>query len=131
MPPTDELAAEAAKLEVQNQVEGDEAFGTAVEEDADEGVESGAFSVSKEELAMIRAELASDFPEDYMYLSDAYILSVASKPYSKDPTVRRPLEYSQEKMYVTKNRLESNATDFLLSWPVLCCWIRNISARIL
>lgn len=30
--------------------------------------------------------------------SDAYVKSVASKPYSKDPTVRRPLEYTMEKL---------------------------------
>ena len=65
----------------------------------DEEVEGGdIFSVSKEELSIIRAELASEFPDDYNYLSDGYILSVASKPYSKDPTVRRPLEYSQKKL---------------------------------
>jgi hypothetical protein len=59
----------------------------------DEDVDAeGNFQVTPEELSIIRAELASEFPEDYDYLSDAYILSVASKPYSKDPTVRRPLE---------------------------------------
>jgi hypothetical protein len=64
-------------------------------QDAMEDEEIGAdgnFEVSLEELAIIRAELACEFPEDYDYLSDAYILSVASKPYSKDPTIRRPLE---------------------------------------
>ena len=30
--------------------------------------------------------------------SDAYVKSVASKPYSKDPTIRRPLEYTMEKL---------------------------------
>jgi len=58
----------------------------------------GTFEVTAEELTIIRAELASEFPEDYNYLSDAYILSVASKPYSKDPSIRRPLEYSQSKL---------------------------------
>lgn len=74
----------------------DDEFKDAVQED-DEGVK-GDFKVTAEELATIRAELATEFPDDYMYLSDAYILSVSSKPYSKDPTVRRPLEYSQEKL---------------------------------
>ena len=74
----------------------DDEFKDAVQED-DEGVK-GDFKVTDEELATIRAGLATDFPDDYLYLSDAYILSVASKPYSKDPTVRRPLEYSQEKL---------------------------------
>lgn len=71
----------------------DDDFKDAVEEE-DVDVE-GNFPVTKEELAIIRAELACEFPEDYNYLSDAYILSVASKPYSKDPTVRRPLEVRQ------------------------------------
>lgn len=72
----------------------------------------GTFPVSKEELSIIRAELASEFPEDYDYLSDAYILSVASKPYSKDPTIRRPLEYSQSKLNdVMKWREEGGATE--------------------
>jgi hypothetical protein len=97
MPPTDQLSTEAAKLAVQNELAGDRDFAVSAEEDADEGLE-GVFAVSKEELAIIRAELASDFPDDYLYLSDAYILSVASKPYTKDPTIRRPLEYSQEKL---------------------------------
>ena len=60
-------------------------------EDEEEELE-GSFPVSAEELSIIRAELACEFPNDYNYLSDSYILSVASKPYSKDPTVRRPLE---------------------------------------
>jgi len=65
----------------------------------DEEVEGGdVFHVTKEELSIIRAELASEFPDDYEYMSDDYILSVASKPFSKDPTVRRPLEYSQQKL---------------------------------
>jgi CRAL/TRIO domain len=75
----------------------DDDFKDAVQEDADEGI-SGHFAVSPEELAILRAQLATDFPDDYLYLSDAYITSVASKPYSKDPKVRRPLEYSQEKL---------------------------------
>ena len=70
----------------------DDEFKDALEE---EEVEAGdSFPVSQDELGIIRAELASDFPEDYDYLSDAYILSVASKPYSKNPSVRRPLEVS-------------------------------------
>lgn len=69
------------------------------------------FDVSKEELSIIRAELAGDFPDDYLYLSDDYILSVASKPYSKDPTVRRPLDYSTEKLKDLLKWREGNATD--------------------
>lgn len=83
----------------------------AVQEDADEGV-SGDFKVSREELSIIRAGLATEFPDDFMYLSDAYILSVASKPYSKDPTKRRPLEYTQEKLaHVMQWREEAGAPD--------------------
>ena len=89
----------------------DDEFEDALQEDADEGVE-GTFDVSPEELALIRADLASDFPEDYLYLSDAYILSVASKPYSKDPAQRRPLEYSMEKLrHVMQWREEVGAPD--------------------
>ena len=100
---------EEAQKAIQNEV--DDEFEDAVEEDADEGV-AGNFKVTQEELAIIRAELACEFPEDYTYLSDAYILSVASKPYSKDPTVRRPLEYSQEKLtHVMEWRAEAGAPE--------------------
>jgi hypothetical protein len=75
---------------------GDDDFKDALEDEEVDG--AGNFKVSQEELAIIRAELACEFPEDYNYLSDAYILSVASKPYSKDLTVRRPLEVSLELM---------------------------------
>jgi len=87
-------------------------------EDAVDGEETakpdgeGNFEVTKEELSIIRADLAGKFPEDYDYLSDAYILSVASKPYSKDPTVRRPLEYTMEKLtHVMQWREEAGAPD--------------------
>lgn len=36
-------------------------------EDDDEGV-SGDFEVTQEEMSVIRAELACEFPEDYKYL---------------------------------------------------------------
>ena len=94
--------AAAAVKEAANEIEG---------VDNDEGVE-GTFAVTKEELSLLRGHLASEFPDDCNYLSDAYILSVASKPYSKDPKVRRPLEYSQEKLNeVMKWRAESGATE--------------------
>jgi len=74
----------------------------------------GNFPVSKEELSVIRAELACEFPDDYEYLSDAYIKSVASKPYSKDPTIRRPLEYTMEKLtQVMTWREQSGAPDMM------------------
>ena len=98
----EKLKAEMAQLD-------DDEFEDAVQEDADEGVK-GDFKVSKKELSIIRAELATEFPEDCMYLSDSYILSVASKPYSKDPSVRRPLEYSQEKLnHVMQWRADAGA----------------------
>ncbi len=44
--------------------------------------------------------------------SDAYIKSVASKPYSKDPSVRRPIEYTQEKLqHVMEWREEAGAPE--------------------
>jgi hypothetical protein len=68
--------------------------------------------VTKDELSIIRAELATEYPDDFQYFSDSYILSVASKPYSKDPTIRRPLEYSQEKLsHVMAWRAEAGAVD--------------------
>jgi CRAL/TRIO domain len=100
----EEIKAKLEKLE-------DDDFKDAVQEDDDEGVK-GEFKVTDEELAIIRAELATEFPDDYLYLSDAYILSVASKPYSKEPTKRRPIEYSQEKLqHVMTWRAEAGAPD--------------------
>lgn len=84
--------AEKAQELLSNEANDDE-FKDALEDEEIEA--SGNFEVTAEELAIIRAELASDFPDDYKYLSDAYILSVASKPYSKDPSIRRPLEVGQ------------------------------------
>lgn len=106
---TPEISQEEAQKAIQSEVDDD--FEDAVEEENDDGA-AGQFEVSKEELAIIRAELACEFPEDYSYLSDAYVLSVASKPYSKDPTVRRPLEYSMEKLtHVMEWRAEAGAPD--------------------
>lgn len=68
------------------------------------------FPVSKEELATIRSSLAESFPSDASYLSDDYILSVASKPYSKDPTIRRPIEYSTSKLIDLLTWRKDNAT---------------------
>ena len=111
MPDNNDYDEAAVIAQVNSQVDGE--FEDAVEEDADEGVE-GQFKVSEEELATLRAHLATEFPDDFMYLSDSYILSVASKPYSKDPTIRRPLEYSQEKLtHVMQWRQESGATEML------------------
>mmetsp|Transcript_16883 Transcript_16883/g.20062 ORF Transcript_16883/g.20062 Transcript_16883/m.20062 type:complete len:339 (+) Transcript_16883:175-1191(+) len=67
------------------------------------------FDVGQDELTLIRAQLASDYPEDYQTLSDTYICSVASKPYSKDPTIRRPLEYTTEKLNILMGWRRDNA----------------------
>ncbi|CAJ1966314.1 unnamed protein product [Cylindrotheca closterium] len=94
---TPDLSSEDAKKakDMLGAENGDE-FKDALEED---DVDTGkTFEVSTEELTIIRKELETQFPDDCTYLSDAYILSVASKPYSKDPTKRRPLEYSMEKL---------------------------------
>lgn len=73
---------------------------------------TGDFEVTKEEMSIIRAELACEFPEDYTYLSDAYVKSVASKPYSKDPSIRRPIEYTMEKLtHVMEWREEAGAPE--------------------
>jgi hypothetical protein len=83
-----EITKEEAEKVISEEADDDD-FKDAVEE---EEVPDGNFPVTPEEMSIIRAELACEFPEDYSYLSDAYVLSVASKPYSKDPAVRRPLE---------------------------------------
>jgi len=102
---TTELTKEEAEKVISEEADDDD-FKDAVQ---DEELE-GCFPVSREELSIIRAELACEFPEDYSYLSDSYILSVASKPYSKDPSVRRPLEYTMEKLkHVMQWREEAGA----------------------
>lgn len=87
---TPELSSEDAKKakDLVGAANGDD-FKDALEDDVDTGK---TFDVTAEELSIIRKELETQFPDDCTYLSDAYILSVASKPYSKDPTKRRPLE---------------------------------------
>jgi hypothetical protein len=86
---TTELSEAEATKAISAEADDDD-FKDAVEDEEIEG--EGTFEVTAEELSIIRAELACEFPDDYKYLSDAYVLSVASKPYSKDPSVRRPLE---------------------------------------
>jgi len=106
---TDEVAIskEEAEKIAKEEVEDDDDFEDAFEEE--DGVD-GKFRVSQEELSIVRAELACEFPDDYNYLSDEYILSVASKPYSKDPSIRRPLEYTMEKLtHVMEWRAENGA----------------------
>lgn len=84
-------------------------FKDAVQEKDENADSEVTFNVSKEELSIIRAELASEFPDDYETLSDAYVLSVASKPYSKDPTVRRPLDYTIKKLTEVMTWRQENA----------------------
>jgi hypothetical protein len=51
------------------------------------------FDVTDEELETIQNHLAAKlFPSEAEYMSEAYIRSVASKPYSKNMSIRRPLE---------------------------------------
>mmetsp|Transcript_3892 Transcript_3892/g.10189 ORF Transcript_3892/g.10189 Transcript_3892/m.10189 type:complete len:334 (+) Transcript_3892:96-1097(+) len=108
---TTDISKEEAEKVISEEADDDE-FKDAVE-DEDEEVD-GSFPVSPEELSIIRAELACEFPEDYSYLSDSYILSVASKPYSKDPSIRRPLEYTMEKLkHVMQWREEAGAPDMI------------------
>jgi len=67
------------------------------------------FDVRQDELTLLRAQLASDYPEDYQTLSDDYVCSVASKPYSKDTSIRRPLEYTTEKLNILMGWRQDNA----------------------
>jgi len=98
-------AAEVAKAKAEIQEGAEDEFVDAVEDGKEK-----TFEVTSEELSVIRAELACEFPDDYNYLSDDYVLSVASKPYSKDMTKRRPLEYTMEKLsHVMEWREESGA----------------------
>lgn len=106
---TSQITKEEAEKVILQEADDDE-FKDAVEEEEVDG----SFPVSQEELSIIRAELACEFPEDYSYLSDSYIISVASKPYSKDPTIRRPLEYTLEKLkHVMQWREEAGAPDII------------------
>ena len=100
------VSEEEAQKQINENLDAD--FKEAVAE-AEAAVE-GEFTVTPEELSVIRAHLATEFPDDCNYLSDDYILSVASKPYSKDPTIRRPLDYSKDKLsQVMKWREEHGA----------------------
>lgn len=80
-------------------------------ESFDAPVTGKGFDVSDIELAAIKTSLKADFGMDMAYLSDDYIKSVASKPYSKDKSIRRPLAYTIEKLEsLLKWRVESGAT---------------------
>ena len=70
----------------------DEDWHDALQEHDESFLLSTVYDVCPEELAVLKAELKSQFPNDCGYFSDAYLLSVASKPYSKDMSIRRPLD---------------------------------------
>lgn len=111
--PEEGITKEEAEKVISEEANNDDDFKDAVEEE-EVDCDGDNFPVTQEEISIIRAEIACEFPEDYSYLSDAYILSVASKPYSKDPTVRRPLEYSMEKLnHVMQWRAEAGAPDMI------------------
>jgi len=107
-------SADEIKIEASVSAEEVAAAKAEIDEDLDgEDTAAGEFEVTKEEMSIIRAELACEFPDDYTYMSDAYIKSVASKPYSKDPTIRRPLEYTMDKLsHVMEWREQVGAPDF-------------------
>jgi len=89
--------AEAETDEFKDAIES--AASTIQEADSDEGSTSEkTFDVSDDEIQTIIGTLAKGFPDDCKTLSKDYIGSVASKPYSKDMTVRRPLDYTTEKL---------------------------------
>lgn len=55
---------------------------SAAEEDDDEGI-VGDFEVTKEEMSIIRAELACEFPEDYTYMRWVVIVCVGCRESSE------------------------------------------------
>ena len=91
-PAEEKNASSTEEEDKATELAGDDDFKDAFEDEVDNGK---TFEVTDDELKTLRAGLEEKFPEDYTYLSDAYILSVASKPYSKDPENRRPLEVSK------------------------------------
>ena len=85
------------------------------------------YQVTDEELEILRTTLTQQFPRDApTVMSDAYLRSVASKPYSKDMTRRRPLEYSLEKLtHVLQWRQEMSAVEM----PLRIQWCRDYATR--
>jgi hypothetical protein len=119
-------AEDSKKAEALISAEGnDDEFKDALEEEEIDA--QGNFQVTQEELAIVRAELACEFPEDYNYMSDAYILSVASKPYSKDPSIRRPLEVSR---FDSILRIRRNATKSPERSSMICFGCFSLSHHI-
>ena len=67
------------------------------------------------EAKIIRANLACDY-EDYEILDLAYITSVCSQPYSKNTSIRRPMDYTISKLSELLNwRITSGASTALSS----------------
>mmetsp|Transcript_32315 Transcript_32315/g.36772 ORF Transcript_32315/g.36772 Transcript_32315/m.36772 type:complete len:399 (-) Transcript_32315:251-1447(-) len=98
---------------------------TAMENDWETGDED--FHVTDEELLTLKQHLRDNFAEDSPeeYMSDAYLESVASKPYSKKPEIRRPLEYTMKKLTdVMKWRREQMAFE-IPNWIELATKSRN------
>lgn len=95
-----------------NLIEDEDEFQDAVENAGPD--RQGNWDVTVEELSIIRAELACEYPDDYSYMSDDYIISLASKPYSKDMSIRRPLDYSIEKLKAVLQWRESYGAPDLL-----------------
>ena len=83
------------------------------------------FEVTEEELQILKAELSEAYPSDWTYMDDAYLRSVASKPYSKDMSRRRPLDYTLEKlMHVMEWRREMQVPD-MEGWIEACHRVDN------
>jgi len=99
--------------------------GSASRDEGDDGDGHGAhhekvFEVTPQELSILKEQLAKEFPQDATYMSDAYLSSVASKPYSKDMSIRRPLDYTMEKlMHVMEWRKEQSASE-MPKWIDVC-----------
>ena len=79
-----------------------------------------AFEVTPEEILTLEKTLAEKFPEDSNYMSEAYLQSVASKPYSKNPKVRRPLDYTLQKLIQVMEWRRDNKAAEMPEWVRLC-----------
>jgi hypothetical protein len=121
--------ADKVKAEMMDKAQETDDFQDAVEDEDDEGI-VGDFTVTADEISILRAAIASDYPEDGTYLSEAYIRSVANKPYSKDPTIRRPLEYSQEKLLNVMKWRDENFAPTMESLVALACEDSSSAAAI-
>ena len=97
-----------------------DALDTHDEDDERHLAEEPTFDVTAAELQTLKTELAKAYPADWQYMDDAYLTSVASKPYSKDMTRRRPLEYTLEKlMHVMEWRREMQVSE-METWIDAC-----------